>query len=113
MLDTISHANCSLNGNLKTDGNVIIGDNAKIRGNIEAKSVIIGGIILGNIHADESVKLLSSSVVLGDILSHRVQIEDRAIFHGHCISIKNDEVYQSEKNNYLESKAIKEKVALS
>jgi cytoskeletal protein CcmA (bactofilin family) len=57
--------------------------------------------------------LLSSSVVLGDILSHRVQIEDRAIFHGHCISIKNDEVYQSEKNNYLESKAIKEKVALS
>ena len=103
----------NINGNLKTDGNVIIGDNAKIRGNIEAKSVIIGGIVLGNIHADESVKLLSSSVVRGDILSHRVKIEDKAIFHGHCISIKNDEVYQAEKNNYLESKAIKEKVALS
>ena len=102
-----------IDGNLETDGNVIIGENARIQGNLKAKSVIIGGIILGNVHAAENVKLLSNAVVIGDILSHKVQIEDKSTFHGHCISIKDSERYQTETDKYLQSKAIKEKVVLS
>ena len=56
-----------IDGNLETDGNVIIGENARIRGNINAKSIIVGGIILGNIFANESVKVLANSIVIGDI----------------------------------------------
>ena len=102
-----------IDGNLETDGNVIIGENARIQGNLKAKSVIIGGIILGNVHAAENVKLLSNAVVIGDILSHKVQIEDKSTFHGHCISIRDSERYQTETNKYLQSKAIKEKVVLA
>ena len=102
-----------IDGNLETDGNVIIGENARIQGNLKAKSVIIGGIILGNVHAAENVKLLSNAVVIGDILSHKVQIEDKSTFHGHCISIRDTERYQTETDKYLQSKAIKEKVVLS
>ena len=46
-----------IDGNLETDGNVIVGENARIRGNITAKSIILGGIILGNIFATDSVKV--------------------------------------------------------
>ena len=102
-----------IDGNLETDGNVIIGENARIQGNLKAKSVIIGGIILGNVHAAENVKLLSNAVVIGDILSHKVQIEDKSTFHGHCISIRDTERYQTETDKYLQSKAIKEKVVLA
>ena len=102
-----------IDGNLETDGNVIIGENARIRGNLKAKSVIIGGIILGNVHAAENVKLLSNAVVIGDILSHKVQIEDKSTFHGHCISIRDSDRYQTETDKYLQSKAIKEKVVLA
>ena len=102
-----------IDGNLKTDGNIIIGENAKIRGNIVGKSVIVGGIVLGNIFADESVKLMVNSAVMGDIVSHKVQIEDTAKFHGHLISIKEEEKYQSEKDKYFQSKAIQERVTLS
>ena len=55
-----------IDGNLETDGNVIIGENARIQGDLKAKSIIIGGIILGNIRAAESVKLLTTAVVIGD-----------------------------------------------
>ncbi|MBS7295175.1 MAG: polymer-forming cytoskeletal protein [Treponema sp.] len=102
-----------IDGNLETDGNIIIGENAKIRGNIVGKSVIVGGIVLGNIFADESVKLMVNSAVMGDIVSHKVQIEDTAKFHGHLISIKEEEKYQSEKDKYFQSKAIQERVTLS
>ncbi|MCQ2576218.1 MAG: polymer-forming cytoskeletal protein [Treponema sp.] len=101
-----------IKGNLETDGNAMIGDNARLHGNLTAKSVIIGGIILGDVHAVESVRLLSNSVVLGDIISHKVQIDEKAVFHGHCISIKDNERYESETEKYLQSTAIKKKVTL-
>lgn len=101
-----------IDGNLETDGNVIVGENARIRGNITAKSIILGGIILGNIFATDSVKVLEESVVIGDILSHKVQIEDSAIINGKCISIRNDEDYELATSKYLQSKAIIEKVSL-
>lgn len=101
-----------IDGNLETDGNVIIGENARLRGNLTAKSVIIGGIIKGNIHAVESVKVLSDAAVIGDILSKKVQVEASAVFHGHCISIKDDSEYGKISSEYLQSKAIKDKVIL-
>lgn len=100
-----------IDGNLETDGNVIVGENARIHGSIQAKSVIIGGIILGNVHAVESVKMLSNSAVIGDIISHKVQIDDTATFHGHCISIKDEEAYTKLSQEYLQSQAIKAKVS--
>lgn len=101
-----------IDGSLETDGNVIVGENARIRGDLTAKSVIIGGIIKGNIKATESVKILSDAAVIGDVLSHKVQIDGSAIIHGHCISIKDDSEYSRASGEYLQSKAIKEKVIL-
>ena len=101
-----------IDGNLETDGNVIIGENARIRGNINAKSIIVGGIILGNIFANESVKVLANSIVIGDILSHKVQIEDDALVNGKCISIRNEENYTIATSKYLQSKAIIEKASI-
>ena len=101
-----------IDGNLDTDGNVIISDNARIRGNITAKGVVVGGIIVGSISAVKSVRLMNDSVVIGDILTHEVQIDERATFHGHCISIKNDQEFKSESEKFLQSKAIKEKASL-
>ena len=100
-----------VDGNIETDGNVIIGENARIRGNLKAKAVIVGGIILGDVYANESVKLLSNSAVLGDIISHKVQIEEEAIFNGQCISIKDKVRYEEASETYLQSKAIKERVS--
>ena len=101
-----------IDGSLETDGNVIIGENARIRGDLTAKSVIIGGIIKGNITAIENVKILSEATVIGDIISKKVQVEGMAIIHGHCISIKDDKKFNEASSEYLQSKAIKEKVIL-
>ena len=102
-----------IDGNLETDGNVIVGENARIRGDLTAKSVIIGGIIKGNITANESVKILAEAAVIGDVISRKVQVDGSAIIHGHCISIKDEELFEKESAQYLQSKAIKEKVVLS
>ncbi len=98
-----------IDGNLDTDGAVIISEKARIRGNITAKSVIVGGIVFGDISAREGVKLLSSSAVVGNILTRKVRMEDKVVFHGHCISIWNEERFDKEVNAFLEEKAILDK----
>ena len=101
-----------IDGNLETDGNVIVGENARIRGNLSAKSVIIGGIIKGNVTAAESVKILSEAAVIGDVISRKVQIDASAVIHGHCISIKDETEYKKASGEYLQSQAIKQKVII-
>lgn len=99
-----------IKGNLETDSNVIVGENSRIQGNVKSKTIIIGGIILGNVFATDNVKLLSGAVVIGDVISHKVQIEDSAVIHGHCISLKNEELFEKTSNDYLQKKAIKNRI---
>lgn len=101
-----------IDGNLETDGNVIIGEKARIRGNVNAKSVTVGGIVLGNISVKDSVKLLSSSAVIGDILCRKIQFDDGVVFHGHCISIKDEAEFNEVSGKYLQEQAIKQKVSV-
>ena len=101
-----------IDGNLETDGNIIIGENARIRWNVKAKSVIVGGIVLGNIEASQSIKVLATSAVIGDIVSHKVQVEQNAIIHGHFISIKDEQKFLKISDEYLQALAIKQKVSL-
>lgn len=89
-----------LDGNLETSGNVIIGSKARIKGNITARSVTVGGIVKGNILAPESVHLLSTSAVIGDIQSHKICAEQDVFLHGHCIALSDDTNYKNAVNDW-------------
>lgn len=99
-----------IDGNLETGGNVIIGEKARIRGNVNAASIVVGGIIIGDITAPKSVKLLSSSAVIGDVTTHRLEVEDNVILHGHCIALSSEEAYEKSLREYSDQKTIRSKV---
>ena len=99
-----------VDGHIETQSNVIVGDSARIKGNISAKSIVIGGIVLGNITAPKGIKLLSNSVVIGDLTTQNLQIEDNVIFNGHCISLSNEEEYKASAQRFLDEQAVKSRV---
>lgn len=101
-----------IDGDLETDGVVIISEKARLRGNLSAKSAIIGGIVLGDVSVKEEIKLLSSSAVIGNILARKVQMEENVIFHGHCISISDESRFEQQVNKFLQAKAIRDKAVL-
>ncbi|MBQ4378284.1 MAG: polymer-forming cytoskeletal protein [Treponema sp.] len=84
-----------IDGNLESTGNIIIGDKARINGNINALSIVIGGIVLGDVYAPNGIKLLSTSAVIGNITTRNLEIEENVIFHGHCIALKKEEDFNS------------------
>ena len=97
-----------IDGNLETTSNLIIGEKARIQGNITAKSVTVGDITV-----TDSVELLSTSVVLGDIIARHIKAEADVILHGRCISLSKDEEFSAASEKLLNVKAIAERTLLN
>ena len=98
-----------VDGNIEISGNIIVAERARVRGNITAKSAIISGIVIGDIRAPESIKLRSSSTVIGDVSTRKLHVADKVILHGHCISIADQERYEKEDTVQSQSKEIRNK----
>lgn len=88
-----------INGSLKIDGKfegkslqaeqLYIGTTGKVKTNITASSVIVEGIVIGNIVARNRVMLLPTSKILGDIRTPELIIQNGVILEGRC-TISND-----------------------
>ena len=71
------------------DHNLTIGPNGRVRANINAKAVVVQGKVDGSISGSERVELRKSGVLVGDIVTERIVIEDGAYFKG-GIDIRKD-----------------------
>ena len=71
---------------------VFIGPSGKVKTNIRATSVVVEGILIGNIHATNRVLLLPTSRILGDIQTPELIIQNGTILKGRCtISHSSDQ----------------------
>lgn len=71
-----------VNGNVTVTGTLIIGATGSISGNVAAKSVVIGGEVLGDVAAPEKTELTATAKVLGDISTSVIVIDEKAIIQG-------------------------------
>ena len=71
-------------GSVKTNGNIFIGDKAKILANIEAKEAKIGGKIIGNIKVKNYLEITALANIAGDIECTSLSIEKGAVLNGKC-----------------------------
>ena len=72
----------SLMGDLSADGNVTVGEQGDINGEITANMVTIGGKVTGTVKAKEKLVLESKCSLKGDILTKVLVIEAGAKFDG-------------------------------
>jgi cytoskeletal protein CcmA (bactofilin family) len=70
-------------GSIEMAGNrLTIGPNGKVKANVNARSAIVQGRLEGNVRASDRVDLKQSAIVLGDIATQRISIEEGAYFKG-------------------------------
>jgi len=69
-------------GSIKTKGKVFIGRNGRADCSVQASSVVIGGLVRGDIVAHEKVVILSSAVVIGSIQCPRLVAEEGVLLDG-------------------------------
>ncbi|MDH4201235.1 MAG: polymer-forming cytoskeletal protein [Spirochaetia bacterium] len=88
-----------INGSLKIDGKfegkslqaeqLYIGVTGKVKTNVTANSVIIEGIVMGNVTARNRVMLLPTAKIFGDIKTPELIIQNGVLLEGRC-TISND-----------------------
>ena len=71
-------------GTIEAGGVLTIGIKGTIDAEISAKSVIIGGVVVGNVKAQESVKLEAPATYTGNIEARDITIHEGAKFNGRC-----------------------------
>jgi cytoskeletal protein CcmA (bactofilin family) len=71
-----------LDGDISSEGTLNLGDNAVIKGNINATSVIVRGKITGNVIAREKIDIKARTELFGDIKAPRLAIEEGVTFVG-------------------------------
>jgi cytoskeletal protein CcmA (bactofilin family) len=72
-----------VSGTIELRGNrLTIGPNGQIQANINAKGVVVQGKLEGSIQASDRVELRASAVMVGDVVTQRIAIEDGAYLKG-------------------------------
>ena len=71
-------------GEIHTTGTLIVGENAIIKGVVSAGVLMNSGKINGTITAVEKIQILKPGVLVGDIRTPLIAIEEGSHFHGMC-----------------------------
>lgn len=73
-----------IQGKVSGSGTVTIGDQATIQANVFAPTVIVQGLVRGEIHARDRLELHKSAKVYGVLRAARIRIDEGAQFEGEC-----------------------------
>ena len=71
-----------IEGEISSDGNLTIGENARIKAEVKTATIVVYGKVHGNLTATERIELKASAEVVGDIKTKTLSIEAGAIFVG-------------------------------
>lgn len=74
-----------LEGSLKTDANVFIGEKARVNANLEAGEAFISGEISGNIKIKKYLAIGKNAQITGDVHCGEISIERGALISGQII----------------------------
>lgn len=95
----------AIKGGLRIDGKfegesllvdqLMVGPEARVKTNIIAASVVVEGIVIGNISSSSRILLLPTARVLGDIKTPELIIQDGVVLEGKC-TISHSEIRNTE-----------------
>lgn len=64
------------------ESRLTVGPNARLLADVEARDVVVYGMVTGNLRATGRIELRESAVVKGDLMASRLSIEENASIKG-------------------------------
>jgi cytoskeletal protein CcmA (bactofilin family) len=71
-----------LRGDVDARGQVVIGESARLLSNMAGESIIVGGVVYGDVLASESLVVLSTGIIIGDCVTGRIKADEGCVIHG-------------------------------
>jgi cytoskeletal protein CcmA (bactofilin family) len=78
-------------GEIIAEGFLYIDEEAYVRADVTAGSIIIAGEVHGNVQAAQKVEMLPSGKIYGNVRTAKLRIADGVVFEGKCEMLRNSE----------------------
>ena len=97
----------SIRGDVNAKGRVVIGERARMKSNVSGTAITIGGVVYGNVIASESLVILSTALVLGDIITRRIHADEGCLIHGKVLVCPDEESWNRALSEHRDAQGIK------
>ncbi len=87
------------NGEMTTQGDIIIGERGNVKGTLIARNMIVAGVSYATLDCKGKLEIKASGKVKGDISVESIVIEDGADFTGKCTMKSEDKNEQNDEGN--------------
>jgi cytoskeletal protein CcmA (bactofilin family) len=101
----------SVHGDMSAKGRIVIGERARMKSNVSGTQVTVGGVVRGNVIASERITVLSSGLVIGDVITRRIQADDGCIIHGRILVCQSEEKWNEAVNAHKDSLGVRQTLA--
>ena len=71
-----------MEGEIETQGDVVIGEGGKVNLELKARHVAIAGRFEGSLEAEGKLEIKNSGIVIGSVKTYGLLIDDGAVFSG-------------------------------
>jgi cytoskeletal protein CcmA (bactofilin family) len=109
----------ALQGSIQAAGRVIVSQTGRLNSHSSAgfegltmgialsgTTVTIGGVVAGNVLASERAVILANAVILGDVITRRIQADEGCIIHGMIKVCTSQEAWEAEAQKYKDLEAM-------
>jgi cytoskeletal protein CcmA (bactofilin family) len=91
----------TVEGNLRSEGLIVLGKEAVVKGEVSAKEVAISGIIVGTVTCLERLEIFESAKIMGTIQAPVLKVASGAQINARIIMSRNVElISQSSEDSY-------------
>lgn len=97
----------TVRGDVGAKGRVVVGERARMQSDVVGTSVIVGGVVKGNIFASERVVVLATGLVIGDIITRRIQADDGVLIQGRVIVCGEHGDYEARVSEYRDERGVR------
>jgi cytoskeletal protein CcmA (bactofilin family) len=97
----------NVRGNVTVKGRVVIGEAARMKSNISGTAITIGGVVYGNVLASERLVILSTALIIGDIITRCIQADEGCLVHGKVLVCPTEESWIKAVSEYRDAQGIK------
>lgn len=84
-LDGLLRIDGDFSGTIRSAGKVLVGKNGRAECTIHAGTIVVGGIVKGDLYSTEKVIVLSSGMIIGNIYAPRLIAEEGVVIDGGCV----------------------------
>lgn len=80
-----------LQGEIINDGDLVVGEGAKVAAEVQARNVLLAGELRGNVKTQGKLELLPTAHLMGNIEVNHLVVADGAVFRGESKMVARDE----------------------